>query len=145
MKQASYLVIIIILFLSSCSATRKQLRNSGHLQETAVADAAESNYMETTAPIKEIEERVVSVTGAGSDQHRYYVIIGSFRYIENARKRQATILSDAFTSELLKNESGLYRVSVLSTDDITAARDDIRRIRTFFPAYGDTWLLIQKK
>jgi hypothetical protein len=44
-----------------------------------------------------------------------------------------------------KNEIGFFRVSVLATEEITHARDEIRRIRNILPKYFDTWLLIQKK
>ena len=145
MNRVFCLTMIIALFLTSCSGTRKNMRNKSYKQETATVAVTRVNNNQPVFSIKEVEERVVSVSGSGSDRHRYYVIIGSFRYIENAMKHQKKILDEGFTSELLRNESGLYRVSVLSTDDITAARDDIRRIRTFFPAYYDTWLLIQMR
>jgi len=51
---------------------------------------------------------------------------------------------DEVFSELLKNEAGLYRVSVMATDDIISARNEIGRIRSKFPSYSDTWLLIRK-
>ncbi len=45
---------------------------------------------------------------------------------------------------MLKNDAGLYRVSVMGTDDLIVAREEIGRIRDQFPEYSDTWLLIQK-
>ena len=73
------------------------------------------------------------------------VIIGSFRIPENAKTYQQQIAKEGFASVILRNEAGLYRVSVMSTDDITRARDNIMKIRRDFPQYWDTWLLIQKK
>ena len=144
MKPAIYLTLIAAILLTSCSGTRKQLRNQPIFKSTSSVIAPEKKDDMATVPIKEVEEKVVSVTGSEQSYHRYYVIIGSFRYIENAKKHQRIVLEDGFSSELLRNESGLFRVSVLSTDNIAAARDDIRRIRSFFPKYNDTWLLIQK-
>jgi len=54
-------------------------------------------------------------------------------------------LKKGFSSEILKNEAGLYRVSVLATNETREAMKEIRRIRSVFPEYYDTWLLIQKK
>jgi len=71
--------------------------------------------------------------------------MGSFRNPRNFTKYQGKLLKEGFSSEILRNEEGLYRVSVLATDEINVARDDIRRIRNIFPKYFDTWLLIQKK
>ena len=95
--------------------------------------------------INEIEEKLVPYNEKKSDPHQYFVITGSFRNYENAKKFQIEILNNGFTSEILKNESGLYRVSVMSTDEIDAAREMIRKIRRAFYEYSDTWLLIQKK
>lgn len=144
MKQAIYLTLIAAILLSSCSGTRKQLRNNPNPEEINNVIVPEPKDEIATAPIKEAEEKVVRVTGSDQPSHRYYVIIGSFRNIGNAKKHQEIVLKDGFTTELLKNESGLFRVSVLSTDNVTVARDDIRRIRAFYPKYYDTWLLIQK-
>jgi cell division protein FtsN len=91
-----------------------------------------------------VEEKVVPVDPRGSANHNYYVIIGSFRDPVNAREYQGEISAKGFTPAILRNEAGLYRVSVLSTNDIETARDDIRRIRRDFPEHADTWLLIQK-
>ncbi|HUX97060.1 MAG TPA: SPOR domain-containing protein [Bacteroidales bacterium] len=73
------------------------------------------------------------------------LLLGSFRDPENARKYQTRIVKQGFNSEILKNEAGLYRVSVLSTDEAEIAREKIRHIRKMFPEYFDTWLLVQKK
>jgi hypothetical protein len=45
----------------------------------------------------------------------------------------------------MRNEAGLYRVSALATNDVTAARAEVMRIRSRFPKYNDVWLLISKK
>jgi len=95
-------------------------------------------------PVKEVEERLVRMGENDPDLFSYYVIIGSFRNPDNARKHQGQIRKDGFSSEIVRNEAGLYRVSVLSTENIAEARAEIRRIRAGFPVYSDTWLLIRK-
>lgn len=96
-------------------------------------------------PIVEVKEKLVEVKNIPVDPHVYFVIIGSFRNLNNAKNYQEQIISDGFTSVLLQNEAGLYRVSVKSTDDISLARTEIRRIRSQFKKYEDTWLLISIK
>ena len=96
-------------------------------------------------PINEVKEKIVGTTNKPADPHNYFVIIGSFRSQDNARKYQEEIAYDGFTSMLLKNEEGLYRVSVKATDDILTARNEIRNIRSKFNKYNDTWLLISIK
>jgi hypothetical protein len=48
-------------------------------------------------------------------------------------------------SDLMRNEAGLYRVSVLATDDVAIARARVLEIRSQFPKYKDVWLLISKR
>ena len=113
--------------------------------ENIVPKIEEKQISEPATEIKEVEEKLVPIDEKLPDPHRYFVIIGSFRNPDNAKKYQGQILKKGFSSEILKNEAGLYRVSVMSTDEIEFARDDVRRIRRLFPEYYDTWLLIQKK
>lgn len=144
MKLITLLIIVIAVFLSSCSVARKQLRNHSGVVKTNNEIIYESAEERDKAPIREVEEKVVYVGGAAQNPGRYHVIIGSFRYIENAKKHQAIISNDGFSSEILRNENGLYRVTVLSTADINEARQEIHRIRSYFMRYNDTWLLIVK-
>lgn len=133
------IVIISTLLTLGCRGVKKSLRNSSDSIQT------EKEVMSPTTEIKELEEKLVPIDEKMPDTHRYFVIIGSFRNPDNAKKYQEQILKKGFSSDILKNEAGLYRVSVLSTDMIESARDDVRRIRRIYPEYDDTWLLIQKK
>jgi cell division protein FtsN len=133
------IIISSVLLTLACNGTKKRLRESGS------SALIEKEIIPPTAKIKELEEKLVPIDEKLPDTHRYFVIIGSFRNPNNAEKYRGQILKKGFTSVILKNEAGLYRVSVLSTDEIQTARDDVRRIRRVFPEYYDTWLLIQKK
>ena len=133
-------IAIAIVILSSCAGLNKRV-TAAELNSVKV----ESSNSTTPEPaIKEVEEKLVSNNDLIPAQ-RYFVIIGSFSNPENAKKYQGQLSGDGFSSEIIKNEAGLYRVSVLATDVIESAREDIRRIRKSFPEYFDTWLLIQKK
>jgi cell division protein FtsN len=95
-------------------------------------------------PIKEVEEKLVPIEDKAPSPKKYFVIIGSFKSPANAKEHQAIVLKDGFKSEILKNEAGLYRVSVMATDDILEARNEVRRIWAKFPKYSDTWMLKSK-
>ena len=130
----------------SCVGTNKHLRkNKKSATENIITKAEEKQSSEPAVEIKEMEEKLVPIDEKLPDPHRYFVILGSFRNPDNAIKYQGQILKKGFSSEILKNEAGLYRVSVMSTDEIEPAREDVRRIRRMFPEYYDTWSLIQKK
>jgi cell division protein FtsN len=146
MRYLIYVLMGLVLMSSSCAGTNKRLRKSKPASNVpSVTKVEERESVQNAAPIKEVEEKLVPIDKSLPNPHRYFVIIGSFRNPENAKKYQTQVLKDGFSSEVLKNEEGLYRLSVLATDEISRARDDIRRIRNVFPKYFDTWLLIQKK
>jgi cell division protein FtsN len=145
MKILVYLILSLILVSSSCAGTNKRLRKNKKTTVEVVTKSDKNTLTESAAPIKEVEERLVPDAEGVTNIHHYFVIIGSFRNPENAKNYKEKILKEGFSSEILKNEEGLYRVSVLATDDINVARDDIKRIRNIFPKYSDTWVLIQKK
>ena len=74
----------------------------------------------------------------------FYVIIGSFRNIEYARKFTSDLTEEGFTPEILENENGLFRISVGGYDEESAARAKISGIRAAYKKYNDVWLLIRK-
>ena len=146
MRILIYVIIGTVLLSFSCSGTKKQLRkNSKSPSENIVPKNEQKQIAEPAAGIREIEEKLVPINEKLPDSHRYFVIVGSFKSQDNAKKYQGEMLKKGFRSEILKNEAGLFRISVMATDEIDTAREDIRRIRRVFPEHYDTWLLIQKK
>lgn len=115
------------------------------INKTVKRDSTTKTTLMPSTPIREVEEKLVPIEEKAPDPHSYFVVIGSFKDPQNAKEHQAIVLKDGFRSEILKNEAGLYRVSVMATDDVTAARAEVRRIWARFPAYSDTWMLISKK
>jgi cell division septation protein DedD len=143
MRIFSYLFIGIILLSASCSSSKTGLFGSKK-QEKDVQGTSISRTLMPATPIKEVEEKLVTNDNKEPSPQKYFVIIGSFRDPANAKEHQTLVRKDGFTSEILKNEAGLYRVSVMATDDITEARNEVRRIWAKFPGYSDTWMLIRK-
>ena len=136
-----YLTACLLVILSSCSGVNKSLKKSG--PDTRTRETESVNTPEI--PITEKEEKLVPVDNQLPDPGKYFVVIGSFRNPDNARKFQQHISRDGFGSELLRNDLGLYRVCTMTSDDSETARTEIRRIRRLYPDYSDVWLLIQKK
>jgi len=119
-------------------------------------DDSESPYVaeETTPKVKEEpqpkqkivvkEEKVTVVDQANAEVFKYYVIIGSFRVLENAKNYKQQLLSEGFMPVLLENENGLFRVSIAAYNDEMPARNKIDNIRIKHQKYNDVWLLIRK-
>ncbi|MGB8490998.1 MAG: SPOR domain-containing protein [Bacteroidales bacterium] len=146
MRILTYTLTGLLLLTASCSTLNKSFsgRRAGGAGNTPQGTSINRTLMPST-PIKEVEEKLVADNDRGPDTHSYFVIIGSFRNSNNAREYQSQIKKSGFASEILKNEAGLYRVSVMATDDIAAARAEVRRIWAAFPKYSDTWMLIRIK
>ena len=143
-----YILILIagVLILFSCKAQKEATMTEPAVQEAIAPPLPPVEEREVEEePIVEKEEVIVEETGPEPKVYDYFVIMGSFRILENAHKRQETLKDLGFSSELLRNDEGLYRVSVMATNTILDARKEILRVRTTYPDYKDTWLLIRKK
>jgi cell division protein FtsN len=153
MRRGLLILMVFSLVAASCGGVKKRSKKGSVPQpvvtQTVMPEPAKVEVVVPEvkqAPIREVEEKIVPVDNKPVDPSRYFVIIGSFRNPDNARRHQSDIVPDGFrSSELMRNEAGLYRVSVLATNDVTAARAEVMRIRSRFPKYNDVWLLISKK
>lgn len=146
MRGIIYIILCVVLVSSSCAALNKKTKSSSdQTSETNKSEAPVKTTLMPATPIREVEEKLVPDNNKAPDNHKYFVIIGSFKNHGNAVKQQKIVSRDGFSSEILKNAEGLYRVSVKATDDVNEARDEVRRIWAKYPEYSDTWMLIQIK
>jgi cell division protein FtsN len=143
MTQKVFLLLAILLILPSCATKKIQpsttktppLDNLSFLEELP-----EASYT-----FREVEERLLPSNNTPVINNNYFVIIGSFRFPLNAEQFQQQLLAKGFNSDIIATESGLNRVSVMSTNDIQSARGELLRIRKNYPEYYDVWLLIKKQ
>lgn len=129
-----FFFVTLVFFISSCSSTRKG----------AKSDSPYLTEQDSATGITVREEKVKLVDQTDDPVYRYYVIIGSFKVIDNARQYKADLVKESFSPVILENENGLFRVSVGAFNDEKAARDKIARIRTGYKKYNDVWLLVRK-
>ncbi len=150
-KQVVFLVLSVIL-LASCSSLR---RGSSKMDQSPYADGGKDDGIEVRDDQQESkeseivvrEERVTSVDVNEKDDtiFKYYVIIGSFRYLDNARTYKNDLISEGFVPVILENENNLFRVSVAAYNEENSARQNIASIRRNYSKYSDVWLLIRKQ
>ena len=126
------LMIVCALFFCSCKSTKNQ-STSPYLTE-------ENSKTEITVRT----EKVKPIDQSDKTLHRFYVIIGSFQNIENARQYRTDLTKEGFIPVILENENGLFRISVGGYDDESAARLKIAGIRAAYEDYKDVWLLVRK-
>lgn len=113
-----------------------------------------SDAMSEPAATKAVTGKPVSVrsenfTLSTEDQAAYgsknfFVIVGSFSSNENAGKFKQELTQQGLKPIILHSETGYYRVCVDSFTEEAAARNRVQNIRTQYPKYADSWLLIRK-
>jgi len=142
-----FTLIIAITVLSSCASLNKGSSSFDDSDSPYVTEESKPKVKETPKP-KEIvvkEEKVKVVDTTEDEVFKYYVIIGSFKVLDNAKNYKTQLIKEGFTPIILENENGLYRVSVSAYNDEGPARSKIGNIRAGYEKYSDVWLLIRKR
>jgi len=129
-KTFSFILVCALLFCS-CKSTKKAPSTSPYLTEVN----SKTEVTVRTEKVKPIDDK---------NLYKFYVIIGSFKNIENARQYKDDLAKEGFTPTILENENGLFRVSAGGYDDENAARLKIAGIRAAYENHRDVWLLIRK-
>lgn len=159
MKKLMFFALIGFLALGSCKSTKKAAT-------TPYTPATQQETATTTAPPKvftvpepkpaptqpAMEEKPVTVRQEAitftrpeeQTSNSYFIIIGSFSSMDNAKNFRQTLISEGFTPIIVQSETGYYRVTVDSFSNEAAARERLLQIRQNYPKYADTWLLIKK-
>lgn len=146
-----FVLFAVALFISSCASKRKGTSrfdesNSPYVKEqskTTVKPKQTANNDSKAVMVR--EEKVKSVDYSGTETiYRFYVILGSFEVLDNAKKFRTQLISEQFKPIILESEIGFYRVSVAAYNDEMAARNQINEIRNNYSKYSDSWLLIRK-
>ncbi len=152
------LIAVVVVFAFTACKTTKQPAQSQYTTdpttETKVfsvpAPEPETQNVEKVAEEKPIAMRKEQVTftqqedRSSNENNTYFVIIGSFGQLDNARNYRETLLDEGFTPIILHSETGYYRVCVDSFKSETEARSRVSKLRQAFPKYSDVWLLIKE-
>jgi cell division protein FtsN len=155
MKRIMFFVVVVAIALSSCKSSKKQpaVQYTPPDAQPKVFTVPETT--EAAAPAAAVEDKTVSLRKesvtftdaadkSGNEANTYFVILGSFGQLENAKNFRETLLNEGFTPIILHSETGYYRVCVNSYKGETEARGRVREIRQAFPKYADLWLLIKQ-
>lgn len=150
MRLVKYVIVVAtgMLLLSSCASMRKGSSRFDSSESIYVKEEPRKVEVKQTAPepkpepaIVVREERVTPI-GQTGPKGKYYIIIGSFQVLDNARRFSNDLTNEGFSPILLESEHGFFRVSVASFNDELDARSRLAQIRSQYPKYNDVWLLI---
>ena len=160
MKKILLFVVVLGLAFTACKS-KKELAQSPYTTDpstqpkvfTVPASDTQTQPQTQTQPSPPPSEPVairkeqVSFTTqedkAQNETNNFFVILGSFSQLDNAKNYRETLLNKGFTPIVLHSETGYYRVCVNSYQNEGDARTRVAQIRQTYPEYSDVWLLIK--
>jgi cell division protein FtsN len=125
-------------------ATQPKVFSVPETVETVKSEPAPIKDLPSDKPISIRKEQVTFTSQEDKSDNSYFVIIGSFSQLDNAKNYRETLLDEGFTPIILHSETGYYRVCVNSYKNETEARGRVKDLRQAFPKYADVWLLIKQ-
>jgi len=159
MRKVLFVLLAVGVALSACKS-KKQMASSPYTTDTTSepkvfsVPTSDTETVEEEAPNpaeeKPIAIRKEQVTFTSQEDksknevNTYFVILGSFSQLENAKNYRETLVDQGFTPIILHSETGYYRVCVNSHKNESDARSRVAQIRQAFPQYSDVWLLIKE-
>ena len=153
MKRIMFFVIMIVMAFSACKTSKKQPEVKYTPPETqpkvfTVPETTEAAKPAATDKSVSFRKESVTFTEAAdktkNEANTYFVILGSFGQLDNAKNFRETLLNEGFSPIILHSETGYYRVCVNSYKGEAEARSRVAEIRQAFPKYSDLWLLIKQ-
>jgi len=156
MKKIALLLTAFVFILSACKTTKQPAQSeytSDPTAETKVFTVPGTTTTVKPAPV--VDEKPIAVRKeqvSFTDQkdqtanagNTFFVILGSFSQLDNAKNARTTLLDEGFTPIILHSETGYYRVCVNSYKSESEARSRVTQIRQSFSKYSDVWLLIKE-
>jgi len=146
-----FLIVICVLLVLSCKGLKKTVAVSSDdipveeptkTEVLVVQEVSEEPLSQTDVTVR--SESVKPVDKNDKTLYAFYVIIGSFRSVDNARQFNTDLVRKGFSPSILENENGLYRISVGGYNVESAARAKIAEIRANYREHRDVWLLVRK-
>lgn len=157
MNKLLILVIALGLAFTACKS-KKEMAQSPYTSdpetESKVFSVPASDTVEKEEEPAEAEEEPVAMRKeqvsftrqedkADNETNNFFVILGSFSELNNAKNYRENLLDQGFTPIILHSETGYYRVCVNSYQNEREARTRVAQIRQTYPSYSDVWLLIK--
>lgn len=158
MKRITLILGTLVFLFSACKTIKQPAQSEYTTDNTAtkvftVPGTETKTVDEPVQPVAEskpiaVRTEQVSFTDQDdrneNEDNTYFVIIGSFSQLENAKNYRTTLLDEGFTPIILHSETGYYRVCVNSYKNEQEARSRIAQVRQSFDKYSDVWLLIKE-
>lgn len=158
MNRIIFYAIVMIMAFSACKTTKQAAQSPYTTDPTiqpkvfSVPTGNETVTSETPKTVSDspiaVRKEQISFTQQDdktqNETNSFFIIIGSFSQLDNAKNYRETLLSEGFTPIILHSETGYYRVCINSYKNEQEARSRIAQVRQAFPKYSDVWLLVKE-
>jgi cell division protein FtsN len=134
---------------SEIAPVNKPREDNGGIDEMGSEEEG-GNYEDNYDDYNPIQENVYPYEDNSSNANvqvsfnlkRYNVVIGSYRNGTNANAIKERMQRDGYVVDFVRNDRGLIRVIVKTTDNKNEALQERIRIRSrYYPNFQDTWVL----
>ncbi|MFV0346198.1 MAG: SPOR domain-containing protein [Bacteroidales bacterium] len=124
----------------STKEEEEESRPSISMEEIELAAKEEAKTSTRTEDVEAVED---DMNYAGNSA--FFVIVGSFAEIDNARKEKQNFIDKGYEAVILKsNKNGYYRVSIGSYTEKPRAYLLINEVKNKYSQYNDSWVLIKE-
>ena len=158
MNRIIFYAIVMAMAFSACKTTKQAAQSPYTTDPTtqpkvfSVPTGNETATGETPKTVSDspiaVRKEQISFTQQDdktqNETNSFFIIIGSFSQLDNAKNYRETLLSEGFTPIILHSETGYYRVCINSYKIEQEARSRIAQVRQAFPKYSDVWLLVKE-
>lgn len=138
-------ILILCFIIGACNSGKKVVYAPA---ESTFAEPVEVNMHKTVRDTLVAKEALQPMTiepvmdNEDSGVRHYCVIVGSFRYYENAVRLCNSLQHQGFyDSSVIGSDEGMYRVSIVCEESLVEADADLTRVRCQLPRFGDAWVL----
>lgn len=138
MKPTKFILTILCctLIVSGCDFVRRSLGkptsediNRIRLEKVAL----EAARADSLARVEAAEKAVLDSLKAMEDANRirrYYILVGSFKVVENADRLAEKLQSDGFDVHCFNISEGMTSVAICGNDDIEAITEKIKELKS---------------
>lgn len=146
MRKISILLILVVVFTSSCDYLRKKgiLANKEYIER--LENTLKDDSIENAAMLEKIkleaQQKIDSITNAcGKCTGNYHIITGSFRNQLNADNYQKEMSKLGYKSAIVEASNGFHLVSAYCGSDYKEVLNALSNIRN--SVNQESWLYVQ--
>ena len=145
MKYINLILVVCVMFVMASCEDRKKASEDDENTTSVVDDneSAENDQADNSEAIENLPDSENEVTNDVKEETpkpKYYVIVGSFKDVENAKKRYNELVEKCTESKVMEPFKDFNRVSYKVYDTKEEALKELNKVKTT-EKQKDAWIL----